>query len=337
MQQSSLVDAFNAQSSTPIEHYNVIAIVGSTSTGKTDLSIELVRYLQEKSRPAEIINADSFQLYKEMDIGTSKPSKETLREITHNQIDVLNVSETAYVAHYQKKARADLQRIRKENKVAIVVGGSGLYVKALLDKMSFFETNPKIRKRLTDLYDEYGVEYIYDLLNSKDPKAAESIEPQNSRRIIRALEVIEITNKPYAATLPKWEYFFETQSEAGGGASAGAQEKCLLKKDYTLQIGLTAPREYIDSLIDKRTQKMRDLGLSDEVKKLMPRLGQTSIKAIGYKELISAYNAEISEDEAYEQIKTHTKQLVRKQIAWFKRDTRINWFDIHSKNRTTPY
>jgi tRNA dimethylallyltransferase len=216
----------------------------------------------------------------------------------------LEPEETAFVAKYQKMARIDVEKVLADGRVAIVVGGSGLYVKALLDDMNFPKVDFDLRAELEKQAELHGTPALYEMLQKADPLAAKSIEPNNTRRIIRALEVVHNTKKPFKSKLPQESsYFYEN----------------------TTQIGVRMANDVLDERIEKRVDVMREQGLLAEVESLANRLGDTARKAIGYKELLEYLRGDVSLDFAFDQIKLHTRQLVRKQNAWFKRDTRINW------------
>jgi tRNA dimethylallyltransferase len=277
----------------------IIVIVGPTASGKSELAMSLARNLGN----AEIVNADAFCLYKRMDIGTAKPSRDDRLEIQHHQIDVLEPSDNASVAAYQKYARQDIDKVFERGNTAIVVGGSGLYIRALLDDVRFPPSNEKVRHELEIEAEAVGVDKMHEKLAHLDWVAAKGIGKQNIRRIIRALEVIEITGEKFSAIMPRENYF---------------------TKD-TLQIGIDMPLEVLDVKIDTRTDKMRANGLTREVFGLKDELSITAAKAVGYRELLDHFDGKSTEGEAYENIKLHTRQLVRKQMSWFRRDSRIKW------------
>jgi tRNA dimethylallyltransferase len=280
----------------------LIIICGPTATGKSDLALEVAEMFN-----GEIINADSMQLYRGMDIGTAKLTFADRRGIPHHLLDILDVSEDASVAQYQKLAREMIVDIEYRGKTPIVVGGTGLYIKSIIDEMNFPETDPEVRKRLEDEAEIIGTVGLYSRLQTVDPEAAAAIEPANTRRIIRALEVIEVTGQPYSANLPS------DVSERFPDA---------------LHIGLSMSRDTLAPRIEARVLKMWDLGLVEEVQSLIGRgllLGTTAQRAIGYAQTISFLAGEISEDQAIEETIIATRQYVRRQETWFKRDQRIQW------------
>lgn len=289
----------------------VVAVVGPTATGKSDLALDLAQALG----PAEIVNADAFQLYRGMDVGTAKVPPAERRGIAHHQLDVLDPAEDASVARYQESGRADLDAIAGRGARAVVVGGSGLYVRALLDAMDFPGTDPDVRARLEARAEAEGRRALHAELAELDPQAAESIDPHNTRRIVRALEVIQITGRPYTANLPRQEYVRPA-----------------------VQIGLDCSREMLDARVASRVDRMWDTGLVDEVRVLAspeqggtgPGLGVTAARAVGYAEVLAWWRGELTETEAREAITANTRRLARKQMGWFGRDPRVHWLDAAS-------
>ncbi|MFM6841073.1 MAG: tRNA (adenosine(37)-N6)-dimethylallyltransferase MiaA [Candidatus Planktophila sp.] len=280
----------------------VIIICGPTATGKSDLALEVAHKYN-----GEIINADSMQLYKGMDIGTAKLTLAERQGIPHHLLDILNVSQDASVASYQRLARAAVDQIRADGKVAVIVGGTGLYIKAIIDEMNFPETDPALRKKLEDEAELLGTAQLYSRLRVLDPQAADAIEPANTRRIIRALEVIEVTGQTYSANLPS-----DTS----------------LRYPDAFHIGLSMERSTLAPRIEARVHHMFDQGLVDEVKTLIAQgllEGATAQRAIGYAQVISMVNGDISEEQAIEETIVATRQYVRRQETWFKRDQRIQW------------
>ncbi|MBP6148072.1 MAG: tRNA (adenosine(37)-N6)-dimethylallyltransferase MiaA, partial [Candidatus Planktophila sp.] len=255
----------------------------------------------------EIINADSMQLYKGMDIGTAKLTKLERRGIPHHLLDILGVRQDASVAAYQELARSAIEDIQGRNKVAILVGGTGLYIKSVIDEMNFPETDPGLRAKLESEAELLGTAELYSRLRLLDPEAAAAIEPANTRRIIRALEVIEVTGKPYSANLPS-----DTS----------------LRFPDALHISLAMERTSLAPRIEARVHRMFDQGLINEVERLIVQgllEGTTAQRAIGYAQVISLINGQISKDQAIEETIVATRQYVRRQETWFKRDQRIQW------------
>ena len=279
-----------------------IVICGATATGKSDLAVSLANEIG-----AEIINADSMQLYRGMDIGTAKLSLDEREGIEHHLLDVLEVTEDATVAWYQDKARSAIAEIHSRGKSAVIVGGTGLYIKAILDDLNFPDTDPAVRERLNAEAEEFGVAQLFERLRLLDPAAAAAIDIQNVRRVIRALEVIEITGQPFTANLPR--------------------EDSSLYPD-ALQFGLVMDREKLTERIDHRVDLMWEKGLVAEVDALLVagiNQGTTARRALGYAQVISMRNGEISEEQAKEETKRATRQYARRQETWFSRDARIKW------------
>jgi len=280
----------------------LIIICGATATGKSDLALEVAEKFN-----GEIINADSMQLYRGMDIGTAKLSLDERRGVQHHLLDVLSVEEDASVAQYQLLARAAVDEIRSRGKTAIIVGGTGLYIKSIIDEMNFPETDPVLRKKLEDEAELLGAAELYSRLRLLDPEAAAAIEPANTRRIIRALEVIEVTGKPYSANLPS-----DTS----------------LRYPEALHIGLAMERSSLAPRIEARVHRMWQSGLLAEVDGLIEvglLRGATAQRAIGYAQVIAMRKGEIGEAQAIEETIVATRQYVRRQETWFKRDSRIQW------------
>ncbi len=280
----------------------LIIICGPTATGKSDLALEVAEKFN-----GEVINADSMQLYRGMDIGTAKLTVEERRGIPHHLLDILTVDQDASVAQYQGLARAAVDEIRERGKSAIIVGGTGLYIKSIIDEMNFPETDPALRKRLEDEAELLGTAELYSRLRVLDPEAAAAIEPANTRRIIRALEVIEVTGEPYSANLPS-----DTS----------------LRYPDALHFGLAMERANLAPRIEARVHRMFEQGLVDEVRNLIDQgllEGTTAQRAIGYAQVISFINGEISLGQAIEETIIATRQYVRRQETWFKRDQRIQW------------
>lgn len=280
----------------------LIIICGATATGKSELALEVAEKFD-----GEIINADSMQLYKGMDIGTAKLTETERKGIPHHLLDVLNVKEDASVAAYQELARKSIEDIQGRNKVAILVGGTGLYIKSVIDEMNFPETDPELRAKLESEAELLGAAELYSRLRLLDPEAAAAIEPANTRRIIRALEVIEVTGKPYSANLPS-----DTSH----------------RFPDALHIGLAMERASLAPRIEARVHRMFDQGLIGEVEYLMGEgllEGTTAQRAIGYAQVISLINGQISKEQAMEETIVATRQYVRRQETWFKRDQRIQW------------
>ena len=283
-----------------------LAIVGPTGTGKSQLALEVAERLG-----GEIVNADAMQFYRGMDIGTAKLPVAERRGIPHHQLDVLDVTETASVARYQREAAADVEAISARGAVPVIVGGSMLYIQSLLDDWSFPATDPAVRANWERRLAEVGVAGLHAELAARDPAAAASILPTDGRRIVRALEVVELTGQPFAASAPaigapRWD---------------------------TAIIGLDCATEVLDERLARRTDTMFEHGLVDEVTALLGqglREGVTASRALGYAQVIAALDAgggpELL-DNAREQTYIGTRRYVRRQRSWFRRDHRIRWLD----------
>ena len=280
----------------------LIIICGATATGKSDLALEVADKFN-----GEIVNADSMQLYRGMDIGTAKLSPQERRGIPHHLLDILDVAQDASVAQYQVQARSAVDEIRGRGKAAIIVGGTGLYIKSIIDEMNFPETDPAIRTRLEDEAEQLGAAELFNRLRLADPDAAAAIEPANTRRIIRALEVIEVTGKPYSANLPS---------------------DVSLRYPDAFHFGLAMERSSLAPRIEARVHRMWSQGLVDEVKSLISQgllLSSTAQRAIGYAQVIAMLAGDMTEEKAIEETIVATRQYVRRQETWFKRDQRIQW------------
>ncbi|QUQ72133.1 tRNA delta(2)-isopentenylpyrophosphate transferase [Kutzneria sp. CA-103260] len=280
-----------------------IAVVGPTAAGKSDLGVELARRFG-----GEVINADAMQLYRGMDIGTAKLSVPERRGVPHHQLDVLDVTETASVAAYQRQTRELMERLIAAGVVPVLVGGSGLYVQAVLDELEFPGTDPVIRSRLEEELAALGPEPLHARLATLDPIAATAILPSNGRRVVRALEVIELTGRPFSATMPK-------RGEARYG---------------TVQIGVDRDVADLDARVDLRVQLMFEAGLVDEVRALEAlglRDGLTASRALGYQQVLAHLDGVHDVETAAAETARATRRFVRRQRSWFRRDQRITWFD----------
>ncbi|MGA9749368.1 MAG: tRNA (adenosine(37)-N6)-dimethylallyltransferase MiaA [Nocardioides sp.] len=279
----------------------VVAVVGPTAAGKTALSLDLAEALG-----GEIVNTDSMQIYRGMDVGTAKLPAADRRGITHHLLDVIDVTEPATVAEFQGWARAVVDDCRSRGVTPILVGGSALYTRAVLDRFEFPGTDPVVRAGLEVLLAEEGAEAMHARLAEKDPLAALAIQPSNGRRVVRALEVVHLTGRPFSATLPRQEYFY----------------------DGAVQVGLDIDRPTLDDRIARRVEQMRAAGLVEEVRGLAAdglREGRTAQRALGYQQVLAFLDGELSEDEAFEQTVTGTRRFARKQDGWYRKDPRITW------------
>ena len=280
-----------------------VVVLGPTATGKSDLGVELARRLG-----GEVLNADAMQLYRGMDIGTAKLSLHERRGVPHHLLDVLEVTENASVAAFQREARAIASRLLAADRVPVLVGGSALYLRAVLDEMSFPGTDPEVRARLERELAEQGEAALHERLAGLDPKAASAVLVGNGRRIVRALEVIEITGEPFSAQLPEL-----------GEPRYGA-----------VLLGLELPTEVLDERIASRVRRMFQAGLVDEVRELAGRglrEGRTASRAVGYQQILEALDGGGDLDKAQADTIKSTRRLVRRQRSWFRRDPRIHWID----------
>jgi len=281
---------------------SLIIVCGATATGKSELAVSLAKEIN-----AEVVNADSMQVYKGMDIGTAKLTNEERGGIAHHLIDVLDIKEEANVAWYQQIAREKIDQILSTGKSVVVVGGTGLYIKAILDDLNFPDTDPEVRQKITDEAERLGNDVMHERLAKQDPAAALAIPKENIRRIIRALEVIELTGKPFTANLPR---------------------QASSKYPDAKQFGLVLDRGNLDEKIDKRVEDMWAKGFAREVSTLMTKgLEQsgTAKKALGYMQIMNYLNGESDEAFAKEETKRVTRAYARRQETWFSRDERIKW------------
>ena len=286
----------------------LVVIGGATATGKSDLAIALAQKIG-----GEIISADSMQLYRGMDIGTANLSMEERQGIPHHMLDLVEVSADVNVAWFQEQARTKIDELLAQGTPVVVVGGTGFYIKAILDDLNFPDTIPEVREKITLLAEKIGNDALHERLATLDPAAAAAIPKENVRRVIRALEVIEITGKPFTANLPRAD---STRYPAA------------------LQFGLTMDRDLLDARVDARVDRMFDLGLVAEVDGLIKRgllEGKTAQAALGYAQVVMMQNGEISLDEAISRTKLATRQYIRRQETWFRRDQRITWLDENSE------
>ena len=285
----------------------IVAVVGLTASGKSGFSLQLAEALGERGVTCEIISADAFQLYRGMDIGTAKVSVEERGGIPHHLLDVLALEEKASVAAYQRLCRQVINEIRAREALPILVGGSGLYVRAVLDKIEFPGTDSSIRKLLEAQAAQLGLEKMHQRLAEVDPESAARIVPANERRVIRALEVYELTGKKFSATMPRREYF-----------------------QPAVQLGIKWPLAVLDERISQRTAQMLTQGFIEEVAELEKQgLADTptACRATGYQAVMDYLAGKISREDTAEQIALQTRQLARKQRKWFRKDPRIHWLD----------
>ncbi|WP_435205940.1 tRNA (adenosine(37)-N6)-dimethylallyltransferase MiaA [Micromonospora sp. bgisy143] len=280
----------------------VVAVVGPTAAGKSALSIALAHALD-----GEVVNADSMQLYRGMDIGTAKLTTAERDGVPHHLLDIWEVTEPASVAEYQRLARAAVDDILSRGRVPLLVGGSGLYVRAVLERFEFPGTDAALRERLERELAEVGPAPLYARLRAADPVAAESILPANGRRIVRALEVIELTGAPFTASLPQPTPYYPS-----------------------VQLGVDLDTGLLDERIALRVDRMWADGLVDETRELVGRglaEGRTASRALGYQQVLRLFDGELTEEQAYDETIRATRRFVRRQRSWFRRDPRIQWLD----------
>lgn len=287
--------------------HRLIAVVGPTAAGKSELSLRLAKALG-----GEVVNADSMQLYRGMNIGTGKLAPEGRDGVPHHLLDVWDVTETASVSQYQRLARAVIGDIQSRGRTAILTGGSGLYIRAVIDDLEFPGTEPALRARLEVELAALGAGVLHSRLAAADPAAAGAILPSNGRRIVRALEVIEMSGRPFSATLP-------------GYASVRS----------AVQLGLGVPRPELDQRIEVRVGQMWRDGLVEETRGLVGTgpagigllAGVTASKALGYAQVLKFLDGAWTEAEAREQTVRATRRFARRQESWFRRDPRVRWLD----------
>ncbi|WP_022872387.1 tRNA (adenosine(37)-N6)-dimethylallyltransferase MiaA [Nesterenkonia alba] len=291
-------------------HPPLIVVAGPTASGKSQLGVELAERLD-----GEVINADSMQLYRGMDIGTAKITAEEARGIRHHLLDVLEVTEEATASAYQRQARDVVADIRARGKTPIMVGGSGLYIRAAVDIIEFPPTDPDVRRQLEDRLQVEGPQALRAQLRAADPESAAVV--QDDRRLIRALEVVTITGRPFTTFMPPHQY--EPSVEP------------------VVQLGLRVNREVLHQRIEDRVATMRRRGLLDEVRQLAAqglRHGKTAQHAIGYQQFLRVLDGAISEDQAAEQTVTATRKFARRQETWFRADGRIHWLGAPAEDLT---
>jgi tRNA dimethylallyltransferase len=285
----------------------IIALLGPTATGKSTLAIRLALHLTGQGRPAEIVNADSMLVYRGMDIGTAKPTPHERCGVPHHLVDILDIQETATVADFQRLAREAIASCQHRGVVPIVVGGSALYLRAILDEFSFPGTDPTLRAELEAELEELGPLAMYARLVRLAPEAAAEMQAMNGRRVVRALEVVALTGS-YKATLPEHRY-----------ALPGV-----------VQIGLEIDRAVMDARIDARVDDMWAKGLVSEVAALGEqglRDGVTASRALGYRQVLAYLDGLCTEEQARTDTAAGTRRFARRQLGWWRRDPRIAWFD----------
>lgn len=279
----------------------IVALVGPTAAGKSELSLRLAEELG-----GEVVNTDAMQLYRGMDIGTAKLSVAQRRGVPHHLLDVLEVTEQASVALFQQWARAAVADCRARGVVPVLVGGSALYTRAVVDEFEFPGTDPDLRAALEAELADRGPEALHRDLAAVDPEAAGRILPTNGRRVVRALEVVRLTGRPFSASLPRQEYVDQA----------------------TVQVGVDCDRETLDRRVAERVDRMWADGLVEEVRGLVGRglrEGRTARSALGYAQVLDHLDGRCTEDEAREATVRGTRRFVRRQESWFRKDPRITW------------
>jgi tRNA dimethylallyltransferase len=287
----------------------IVAVVGATAAGKTGLSLDLAERLG-----GEVVNTDAMQVYRGMDVGTAKLAPDERRGIDHHLLDTHDVTEPVSVAEFQAEARAVITGLRDRGVVPVLVGGSALYTRAVLDRFEFPGTDPDLRRRLEVERAEVGTAAMHARLAEVDPAAAARILPDNARRIVRALEVVELTGRSFTATLPRLEYV----------------------DPATAQVGVRIDRHLLEQRIQRRVAEMFDHGLVDEVRRLLDdglAEGRTASRAIGYQQVIAHLAGDLTLDEARERTVIATRQFARRQLAWWKDDPRITWIEHDAPDR----
>lgn len=287
----------------------IVAVVGATAAGKTGLSLDLAERLD-----GEVVNTDAMQVYRGMDIGTAKVPFAERRGIPHHLLDLLGVRETASVAEFQRLARDSVAEIRGRGRTPVLVGGSALYTRAVLDHFDFPGTDPALRARLEAELAEVGPAQMHRRLTAVDPEAAAGILAENGRRIVRALEVVELTGQPFSATLPRLEYV----------------------DPRTVQVGVDIDRPTLDARIAQRVEEMFDLGFVAEVERLLDEglgQGRTAAMAIGYREVVAHLAGDLTLAEAQERTVVATRRFARRQDSWFRKDPRVHWVRFDAEGR----
>lgn len=287
---------------------NLVAVVGPTGSGKSELGLQLAEYLTARQRPAQIVNCDSMQFYRGMDIGTAKLSMDERRGVKHHMIDTLDIRDESTAAEYQQQVRPLIEELQAKSITPILVGGSMLYIAAALNTFEFPERDAELRQELEVELEALGSHAMHRRIAELDPIAASRIDPLNGRRVVRALEILLITGEPFSAALPDENESWQP----------------------VLEIGLNSDRAHLVERLAKRVEKMWQQGLVDEAQSLISsglREGKTSSMAIGYRQALAQLDGELSQQEAIDQTVQLTQRYARRQMSWFRRDERINWFD----------
>ena len=294
----------------------LIAVVGPTGAGKSSLAIQIAKHIISKGRKAEIINCDSMQFYRGMDIGTAKLTEAEREGITHHLFDFLEITDESTAAEYQQIARPLIEQLQAQDITPILVGGSMLYIAAVLNRFEFPARDEILRAKLEQDLIDFGPHEMHRRLQALDPIAASRIIPENGRRSVRAIEIVTLTGEPFAAALPE------------------------IPEDWqpVLEIGITGDREELRQRLESRVKKMWQQGLINEVRSLEPfgiREGKTSSVAIGYAQALREIDGELTESEAIADTVRLTQKYARRQMSWFRRDPRIRWFDFQDSEATT--
>ncbi len=287
----------------------IVALVGATASGKTGLSLDLAERLG-----GEIVNSDAMQVYRGMDIGTAKLAPAERRGIAHHLLDILDVTEPATVAQFQEWARAAIDDVRGRGSMPVLVGGSALYTRAIIDRFEFPGTDESLRRELEGELERVGSHALHERLAGVDPAAAAQILPDNGRRVVRALEVVALTGRPYSASLPRLEY----------------------ADPRTIQIGVDIDRPSLDERISQRVDAMFAAGFVDEVEALLARglaQGRTAHRAIGYRQVVAFLDGDLTLAESIERTKAATRRFARRQDGWFRKDERIVWISHDDPDR----
>lgn len=290
-----------------------LAVVGPTGTGKSALALNLVQHLDSRGVKAEIINADAMQFYKGMDVGTAKLPLHDRRGIQHHLLDWLEVNQESTAANYQQRAREVIASLLSGGVLPILVGGSMLYLAAVLNTFEFPGRDVNLRAQLEQDLIDLGPQVMHSKLTELDPKAASRIEPNNGRRIVRALEIVMVTGEPFAASLP--DQFVSYLP--------------------SLQIGLNSERSHLVQKLALRVEGMWKNGIVQEAESLIPkgiRDSKTASQAIGYSQSLRQLDGEISQEEAIAETTMLTQRYARRQMSWFRRDPRIQWFDYQDSD-----
>jgi tRNA dimethylallyltransferase len=293
----------------------LIAVVGPTGAGKSDLALEIAQHIDRLGGKAEIVNCDSMQFYRGMDIGTAKLPLSERRGVEHHLLDWLNITDESTAADYQAVARVKIEELQSRGVTPVICGGSMLYAAAVLNTFEFPARNEVLRADLEAQLLELGSNQMHRKLQELDPIAASRIDPLNGRRVVRAIEIVTVTGLPFAASLPDVPESWQP----------------------VLEIGLNSERAHLVERLHQRAAKMWATGLLAEVESLIPhgiREGKTSSRAIGYAQALAQLDGLISQDEAIEQTALLTARYARRQMSWFRRDTRVNWLDYQDPSAT---